>query len=198
MIAKLTLLLIVPVLLSMPLGAKQWQDSDLDGVPDLKDACAATPANRVVDARGCDKALANKRGGMLSILPDLCLGASDGKRYPAGCSKLTFISVKFEFARAEVLISQKQTIEAIARWLQSTRVTLLLVGHTDSVGEPRYNRQLSLKRAEQVKKVMVEQFALPASRFQVVGVGSAEPIADNRTRQGRADNRRVEFLVFVQ
>ncbi|ABZ75753.1 OmpA/MotB domain protein [Shewanella halifaxensis HAW-EB4] len=197
---KLTLVLIITILLSAALGAQPWQDSDLDGVPDLKDACAATPPNTVVDANGCEKALANERGltPSIAITPDLCLRTNGGKRYPAVCTKLSSIAVKFEFARADVLLSQAQTLEVIARWLKSTGGDLLLVGHTDSVGSPAYNLQLSFERAEQVKNVLVEQFGLLASRFQVVGVGSAEPIADNRTRQGREQNRRVEFLVIVQ
>ncbi|ABV86466.1 OmpA family protein [Shewanella pealeana] len=198
MIAKLALLLIVSTLLSTPLVTKQWQDSDLDGVPDLKDACAATPPNRVVDAKGCDKALLNKRGPMLSILPDLCLRTSDGKRYPAACSKLSSISVKFGFAQADILPSQEQTIEVIARWLKSTRVSIQLVGHTDSIGDASFNLQLSLKRAEQVKKVFVEQFGFAADRFQINGVGSSLPVANNQTAFGREQNRRVEFLVIVQ
>lgn len=200
MMAKLTLVLIITALLPAMLEAKQWQDSDLDGVPDLKDACASTPLNTVVSANGCKKSPAN--GGQLNRsmvnTPDLCLRTSAGKRYPAACTKPSHIAVKFEFARADVLLNQLQAVEVIARWLKSTGRDLLLVGHTDSLGSPAYNMQLSLKRAEQVKKVLVEQFGLHASRFQVVGVGSAEPVANNQTRQGRELNRRVEFLAIVQ
>ncbi|MCG9730049.1 OmpA family protein [Shewanella sp. Isolate13] len=196
MMAKLARFLIMTTFLSAAAVAKQWQDSDLDGVPDLKDACADTPAEVVVDARGCHKSVVNKQS--IVVQPNLCLRANNAEHYPRGCTELSSLAVRFEFARAEVLISQHQAIERLARWLNSTNVALRLVGHTDAVGGDRFNRQLSLQRAEQVKKVLVEQFGLHASRFQVAGVGSTEPIANNGTGQGRELNRRVEFLVIVQ
>jgi len=67
-------------------------------------------------------------------------------------------------------------------------------GHTDGVGNAAQNLDLSRRRAEAVKAVLVSQLGADASRLTTAGFGSAKPIAPNDTPQGRADNRRVEFV----
>ena len=69
-----------------------------------------------------------------------------------------------------------------------------VVGHTDSTGPEEYNEQLSLRRATSVKNYMVEQ-GVDAGIIDVSGKGETMPIADNGTREGRAQNRRVEINV---
>ena len=69
-----------------------------------------------------------------------------------------------------------------------------VVGHTDSTGPEEYNEQLSLRRATSVKNHMVEQ-GVDAGIIDVSGKGETMPIADNGTREGRAQNRRVEINV---
>ena len=69
-----------------------------------------------------------------------------------------------------------------------------VVGHTDSTGPEEYNEQLSLRRATSVKNYMVEQ-GVDAGIIDVSGKGETMPIADNSTRAGRAQNRRVEINV---
>ena len=196
--AKLTLLVLIALFASTKVVAAPWQDSDMDGVPDRKDACANTAAEVVVDASGCGKA--NHRKQKLTILPNLCLRDTRSERYPAGCTDtaLSSVAVRFEFARADVLLSQYQLLDRLAHWLKATNVSLLLIGHTDSVGEPKVNQRLSLERAQKVKQSLVEQFGFSAERFQIKGVGSLFPAANNQTALGREQNRRVEFLVIVQ
>ena len=67
-------------------------------------------------------------------------------------------------------------------------------GHTDAIGEEEYNIELSQKRAEQVMKFLQEQGIDPL-RMSAQGFGESRPIGSNRTDQGRAKNRRVEFHV---
>lgn len=67
-------------------------------------------------------------------------------------------------------------------------------GYTDAVGAAAHNLDLSKRRAEAVKAVLVAQFGTDAARLTTQGFGSAKPIASNDTPQGRADNRRVEFV----
>ncbi|MGS0679647.1 OmpA family protein [Shewanella sp. 125m-7] len=196
---KLTLMLIISMLFSAGLLARQWQDTDLDGVPDLKDVCEDTARGQIVDARGCDNRQASTMTvQQLRIIPNLCFATSDGQLFPASCTEKSSITVKFEFAQSQVLMSQVQAFEKLNLWLAVTRVPLLLVGHTDSIGEVSFNQRLSLTRAEQVKKVLVEQFGFAANRFQIKGMGSQSPIASNQNAYGREQNRRVEFLVIVQ
>lgn len=86
-------------------------------------------------------------------------------------------------------------IQSIARGLEtSPTLKVLIEGHTDSVGNADQNLDLSRRRAEAVKTVLVSQFKLDASRLTTAGLGATKPIDSNDTPQGRSQNRRVEFV----
>ncbi len=86
-------------------------------------------------------------------------------------------------------------IQAIARALETNpTLKLLIEGHTDSAGTAAANLDLSRRRAEAVKAVLVSQFGVHAGRLAASGLGSTRPIDSNDTPQGRAQNRRVEFV----
>ncbi len=86
-------------------------------------------------------------------------------------------------------------IRAIARGLSTNpNLRLLIEGHTDSVGNADHNLDLSKRRAEAVKAVLVSQFSVDASRLTTAGLGASKPIDSNDTPQGRAQNRRVELV----
>jgi outer membrane protein OmpA-like peptidoglycan-associated protein len=70
----------------------------------------------------------------------------------------------------------------------------LIEGHADSTGDAAHNMDLSKRRAEAVKSVLVSQFGIDAARLTTAGLGSTKPVASNDTPQGRAENRRVEFV----
>ena len=72
--------------------------------------------------------------------------------------------------------------------------TLIAVGHTDATGSDRYNQGLSIRRVEAVKAYLVSK-GVPADRIKTEGKGEADPVASNQTREGRAQNRRVEIEV---
>lgn len=69
-------------------------------------------------------------------------------------------------------------------------------GHTDSTGSEKYNQALSEKRAAAVKKYLVDNGASDGDKIKSVGFGESKPIADNKTKKGRFENRRVEILIF--
>jgi OOP family OmpA-OmpF porin len=71
---------------------------------------------------------------------------------------------------------------------------IIAVGHTDSIGTAAYNLKLSLRRANAVKAYLVSK-GIEANRIYTEGKGKSQPIADNRTKEGRAKNRRVEIEV---
>lgn len=71
---------------------------------------------------------------------------------------------------------------------------LSLEGHTDNVGQPAYNQQLSLRRAQAVAGVM-QDAGMDAGLIQTRGMGQSKPIADNATAEGRSENRRVAIIV---
>lgn len=166
---------------------QSWPDSDADGVPDRKDACLLSKAGQRVDASGCAQQVA---------VTNLCLRTLNGGFFPDNCTQISSDLVKFEFARADILFSQRVVIERISDWLATVPARLMLVGHTDSVGSEAFNRPLSLLRASKVKQVFIDEFNFSPSRFEVKGVGSVEPIAENNSISGRSQNRRVEFLVI--
>ena len=71
---------------------------------------------------------------------------------------------------------------------------IIAVGHTDSVGSDAYNQKLSVKRAESVKAYLVTK-GIEKNRVYTEGKGEKQPVADNKTAEGRAKNRRVEIEV---
>jgi outer membrane protein OmpA-like peptidoglycan-associated protein/predicted nucleic acid-binding Zn-ribbon protein len=73
---------------------------------------------------------------------------------------------------------------------------VMIVGHTDSIGEDSYNQYLSQRRADLVKQFFVDNFAIEGSRLSTEGRGEGEPIATNDTREGRKANRRVEVFIL--
>jgi outer membrane protein OmpA-like peptidoglycan-associated protein len=86
-------------------------------------------------------------------------------------------------------------IQTVARGLEANpSLKLLIEGHTDSVGNADQNLDLSRRRAEAVKTVLVSQFKVDASRLASAGLGATKPIDSNDTPMGRSQNRRVEFV----
>ena len=73
---------------------------------------------------------------------------------------------------------------------------VLIIGHSDSMGDAERNRQLSKRRAELIKQIFVENFELSANRLITEGAGETRPIASNTTSDGRRANRRVEVLIL--
>nr|WP_041408731.1 OmpA family protein [Shewanella sp. MR-4] len=176
--------------LSLILPAYAWQDTDQDGVPDIKDACPNTPANTTVMANGCVYQAEEKAS---SIQCDL----NDPSTYSAAdCHNIETAIVYFEFAIAEVDLSQWKALALVKAFLDAnTETRLTLVGHTDIVGTPEFNYQLSLRRAQNVKRILVEDYGFNPNRFTVIGKGISEPVADNHSSEGRRLNRRVQFIV---
>ena len=86
-------------------------------------------------------------------------------------------------------------IQSIAKGLETNpSLRLLIEGHTDSVGNAAANLDLSRRRAEAVKAVLVAQFKVDAARLTTAGLGATKPIDTNDTPQGRSQNRRVELV----
>jgi OmpA-OmpF porin, OOP family len=86
-------------------------------------------------------------------------------------------------------------IRQIAKGLETNpNLKLLIEGHTDSVGDAAHNLDLSKRRAEAVRTVLISQFNVDASRLTAAGLGSTKPVDSNDTPQGRAQNRRVELV----
>lgn len=103
--------------------------------------------------------------------------------------------VYFDTGSVKIKEESQAVLEQIAAFLKANQgIKLLIVGHTDNIGAKEANQTLSLERANSVKDYLVKNFAVDAGRLATDGKGDTEPVADNKTVTGRAENRRVEFI----
>jgi len=103
-------------------------------------------------------------------------------------------SINFDFDKADIKPESQPIIEQIVKLLKNNpSVNLTVEGHTDNIGTPVYNKQLSEARAKSVVGALTVQ-GIEAQRLKAAGYGRDKPIADNSTDDGRAKNRRVELV----
>lgn len=103
----------------------------------------------------------------------------------------------FDFDKAVLKPEGKAKLDEIASKTQGTDLEVIIaVGHTDSIGTEAYNQKLSIRRAEAVKAYLVSK-GITADRVYTEGKGESQPVADNKTAEGRAKNRRVEVEVVA-
>jgi OOP family OmpA-OmpF porin len=117
---------------------------------------------------------------------------------PAGpsTSKVTFAAdAFFDFDKAVLKPEGRAKLDDLVSKIQGINLEVIIgVGHTDSIGSNAYNQALSVRRAEAVKAYLVSK-GVDKSRVYTEGKGETQPVADNRTSEGRARNRRVEIEV---
>jgi outer membrane protein OmpA-like peptidoglycan-associated protein len=113
---------------------------------------------------------------------------------PAAGTKIeTLAGPHFAFDRAELTPEGRARVDrAVGVLRQHPTLGVLVVGYTDSIGSDAYNLRLSERRAGAVRDHMVAQ-GIEAGRIEASGRGKADPVADNATPEGRAQNRRVEI-----
>jgi outer membrane protein OmpA-like peptidoglycan-associated protein len=109
--------------------------------------------------------------------------------------KFSTTGILFDVAAATIKPESGGVIKEIGTLLNEHKdVKLKIVGHTDSDGADAANLELSKKRSEAVKAALVKEFNIDESRLQTDGKGEAVPAGDNKTKEGKAQNRRVEFI----
>ena len=170
-------------------------DSDGDGVPDSRDRCPDTPAGTPVDLFGCSP---DSDGDGVPDYADQCPNTPAGAKVnEIGCHKpLVLRGVTFAHDSAELTEASKAVLAkiAMAHKQYHSSVTLMVAGHTNSLGSDEYNQQLSERRANAVRDYMISQGS-PADKLVAKGYGETMPVADNSTKSGREANRRVELSV---
>ncbi len=103
--------------------------------------------------------------------------------------------IYFNTDKADIKPESFAIIKLVADYLkENPGVNIQIIGHTDAQGEDAYNLQLSERRAKAVIQALVQQFGIDESRMSAIGKGETEPVDDNATEKGRANNRRVEFV----
>lgn len=103
----------------------------------------------------------------------------------------------FDFDKSNLKDAAKTNIANLAASMKNNPQTdIMVIGHTDDKGSDSYNLSLSERRAQAVKDFAVAS-GVSASRLRIVGKGESEPIADNTTEAGRAQNRRVEIVIVA-
>lgn len=182
-------------------------DSDGDGVYDGIDQCADTPAGATVDADGCP--MDSDGDGVYDGI-DRCPGTPEGREVDAeGCGefeaalavgRLVLRDINFEFNSAQLDAQSRETLDEVAVAIRNAianrpGITIEVQGHTDAIGSEAYNQQLSERRAASVRDYVVSVEPSVEEALTTRGYGEANPIASNDTDEGRAENRRVEFVV---
>ncbi len=115
--------------------------------------------------------------------------------------KPTFIleGITFDFDKATIRSTSEPTLQEAGKVMERfTSVKVRIEGHTDSIGSEDYNQGLSERRAQSVKAYLEQNFKIDPGRIEAVGVGESKPIADNKSDEGRAQNRRIQFVITAQ
>lgn len=150
-------------------------DEDLDGIPDHLDQCPGTLPGVQVDENGCE----------LVIAPP---------PPPVDLNQLVLSSeTSFEFNSAQLKPAAFPELDKMLEQMKKYPMSRWRIeGHTDNVGSEEGNIKMSQMRAESVLNYFASR-GIPKGRFEVAGMGSKSPVADNATPEGKAKNRRVEI-----
>jgi OOP family OmpA-OmpF porin len=172
--------------------------SDADAVPDYQDKCPDTAPGVAVDANGCPldadfDGVADNR----DACPETPIGARvDGRGCSLAGERIAIVTnINFDFDRASVRENVRNRLSRVI-WLlkELSDIDVQIVGYTDDIGSVEYNLALSLRRAESVRDYIVAR-GIDDARLSIAGRGKTEPLVSNSTPEGRAVNRRVEFVV---
>ena len=173
-------------------GCPVAQDDDNDGVRNALDKCPNTPAGVQVDEKGC-KINPDLDGDGVLNAQDICPNTPTNTAVDEnGCPASMTLDIKFENNSYKIKADSLPNLDKYAAFLKKyPNYSAKIVGYTDNIGAASYNKRLSQKRADEVVK-MLEQRGVNPSQLSAEGMGEANPVADNATEAGRAQNRRIE------
>lgn len=189
------------------------EDADKDTVEDWTDKCPDTLAGRKVNALGCE--MDTDGDGLMDgddKCPTVYAKTADGCPEAAAAAVeeaapapapaaapvadqpiMSFEDVNFDFDKATLRPTAAAKIDQAVAYVREHNVEKFeLRGYADSIGSEAYNLKLSQRRADAVRNAMIKKGA-PADRIVAKGFGESNPIASNATKEGRAQNRRVEM-----
>ena len=157
----------LPVVAAVKEPEVVYKDSDGDGILDNNDACPNSRPGARVDTKGCE-------------IADVIV--LEGVQFETNSAQLKNVSI-------DVLNDAAATLK------RNPGVVTEVAGHTDSRGSWKYNQRLSENRANAVRSYLASKGA-PVENLTAKGYGESQPVADNKTREGRAKNRRVELRIL--
>jgi OOP family OmpA-OmpF porin len=178
-------------------------DADNDGVADYKDKCPNSPAGVQVDAAGCP--LDADADGVADYL-DKCPNTPAGALVDAtGCPKIVTEAIKqevnvlFDTGKAVIKPESKDEVKKVADLAKEYPTAYIEIqGYTDNKGSKAKNVKLSQQRADAVRDSLVHDFGVDPSHVSSKGYGPANPVADNKTEEGRAKNRHVTAVLTAE
>jgi hypothetical protein len=165
-------------------------DGDADGVIDLFDKCPNTKIGVKVDTNGC--AIDSDHDGVNDYMDKCPNTPRNVKVNFEGCPVLHIFRFNFKVNSSNIDKKYYPEIEKLAKILKNNRkLHIKIQGFTDSTGSKSYNKLLSLKRANALRKILVYKYKINPRRIRVYGFGDSHPIAPNNTKEGRRLNRRI-------
>ena len=155
-----------------------------------------TPATA---AQGCDGAIvpvAAAPAPVAAPAPAPAAAPAPAPVAPPAATKVTYAAdAFFDFNKSVIKPEGKAKLDDLVGKIKDINLEVIIaVGHTDSVGSDAYNQKLSVRRSEAVKAYLVSK-GIEKNRVYTEGKGEKQPVADNKTAEGRAKNRRVEIEV---
>jgi OOP family OmpA-OmpF porin len=199
-------LLIATAALATAAGAQEihnWKSTAGDVWKNSSGQCwrdsSWTPATA---APGCDGAIAPKAAPAPAPAPAPVAAPAPAPAAPAApapaaaASKVTYAAdAFFDFDKSVLKAEGKAKLDDLVGKVKGINLEVIIaVGHTDAVGGDAYNQKLSVARSEAVKAYLVSK-GIEKNRVYTEGKGEKQPVADNKTKEGRAKNRRVEIEV---
>ncbi|WP_138516838.1 outer membrane protein OmpA [Rhodoferax bucti] len=198
--------LIATAVLATAAGAQEihnWRNASGEVWKNVDGQCwrdaSWTPATA---AAGCDgalvapKAAAPAPAAPAAVAPAAAAPAAAAPAAAAAASKVTYAAdAFFDFDKAVLKAEGKAKLDDLVSKVKAINLEVIIaVGHTDATGDDAYNQKLSVARSEAVKAYLVSK-GIEKNRVYTEGKGEKQPVADNKTKEGRAKNRRVEIEV---
>ena len=172
------------------------------GEVDKKAEAAGQSARDARSAADAAQAKANEVGGQLTTATTQLNGRVD--EVVASSRRLVYTVTlsedqgNFKFGKTDLPDTAKMRLDEVISQLKANpnNIFIEIEGHTDNVGDKAINEKIGLERAEAVKRYLYEQHQIPLHKMNVISYGEDKPVAPNKTKDGRAQNRRVVVKVL--
>jgi outer membrane protein OmpA-like peptidoglycan-associated protein len=173
-------------------------DQDKDGLADKDDECPTLAGS--IQSKGCPDADNDGVEDRVDKCPNTFglannSGCPEVKAEDKAILDFAMSNVNFETNSAKLLASSLEVLDKVADvLLRYPEFQIFIEGHTDDIGDAKANQRLSQNRVLACSNYLRNK-GIPASSMNIQGFGESKPIADNKTKEGRKQNRRVEFRI---